>query len=424
MFHHLLPEICAAEDPDTPYWPSSPSSNTPFVNPDSIRTGDTHNWAVWHGNKPFEAYREHDSRFVSEFGFQSLPCLDTVRTYADEADWNMTSYIMEHHQRNEAGNGKIINYMTDHFRMPKDFPSLVYVTQVLQAECVRTGVEYWRRNRHRTSGALYWQLNDCWPVASWASLDYFGRWKALHYAARRFNAPVMLSAELGGPQKDAESTDRVRLNWALETAEGEPLGDGVRFVEMEIAYNLLGSRRHATEEWKPEITLFLTNDTPDEQQGTIRWSLEALDGKVLTDGEEAVAVPALSAAQVYTLDFSEQVTTQNRRQVVLVYELWQEDERISLDVVPFVPDKHLELADPELHYTIGETDEAITIDVTAQRLARFVWLEIEGADVVFSDNYFALPAGRTAKVTLPKIEGWTLDRARQALRVRSLVDSF
>ncbi|MFL7791816.1 MAG: glycoside hydrolase family 2 protein, partial [Anaerolineae bacterium] len=334
--------------------------------------GDTHNWAVWHGNKPFEAYREHDSRFVSEFGFQSLPCLDTVRTYADEADWNMTSYIMEHHQRNEAGNGKIINYMTDHFRMPKDFPSLVYVTQVLQAECVRTGVEYWRRNRHRTSGALYWQLNDCWPVASWASLDYFGRWKALHYAARRFNAPVLLSAE---------REDTV-------------------------------------------VRLFLANDTTAEQQGTIRWSLETLDGKALADGEEAVAVPALSAAQVYTLHFSTQATPQNRRQVVLVYELWQEDERISLGVVPFVPDKHLELTDPELDYTIGETDEVITIDITAQRLARFVWLEIEGADVIFSINYFDLPADRTAKVTLPKIKGWTLDRVRQALRVRSLVDSF
>ena len=372
MFHHLLPEICAAADPDTPYWPSSPSSNTPFVDPDGVQAGDTHNWMVWHGNKPFEAYREHDSRFVSEFGFQSLPPLDTIRTYADEADWNMTSYIMEHHQRNDAGNGKIINYMTDHFRMPRDFPSLVYVTQVLQAECVRTGVEYWRRSRHRTSGALYWQLNDCWPVASWASLDYFGRWKALHYAARRFYAPVLLSAEREGTV----------------------------------------------------ITLFLTNDTTDEVQGPVRWSLETTEGKVLADGEKSVTAPALSAAQVDAPDFSEQVTAQNRRQVVLVYELWREDERVSAGAVPFVPDKHLELTDPELHYTIGEIDGTITLDVTAQRLARFVWLEIEGADVIFSDNYFDLPAGRTAKVTLPKIEGWTLDRVRKALRMRSLVDSF
>jgi beta-mannosidase len=132
----------------------------------------------------------------------------------------------------------------------------------------------------------------------------------------------------------------------------------------------------------------------------------------------------MNAVQVDAPDFSEQVTAQNRRQVVLVYELWREDERVSLGLVPFVPDKHLELTDPELRYTIGETEKDITLDVTARRLARFVWLEIEGTDAIFSDNYFDLPAGRTAKVTLPKIEGWTLDRARKALRLRSLVDSF
>ncbi len=102
---------------------------------------------------------------------------------------------MEHHQRNRAGNSKIINYLTDHFQVPKDFPSLVYVTQVLQAEAMRIAVEHWRRNRARCSGTLYWQLNDCWPVASWSSIDYYGRWKALHYAARRFYDPILLSIQ-------------------------------------------------------------------------------------------------------------------------------------------------------------------------------------------------------------------------------------
>jgi beta-mannosidase len=132
----------------------------------------------------------------------------------------------------------------------------------------------------------------------------------------------------------------------------------------------------------------------------------------------------VSAAQVREMDFTGRVDVQNRREIVLVHELWRDDQRLQLGVVPFVPDKHLALTDPDLHYTIGETDGTITIDVTAQRLARFVWLEIEGADVVFSDNYFDLPAGRTATVTLPSIEGWSLDRVRRALRVHSLVDSF
>ena len=403
MFHHFLPEICAAEDPDRPYWPSSPSSNTPFVDPNSVRAGDTHNWMVWHGGEPFVGYRNHDSRFVSEFGFQSLPPLETVRTYANESEWNMTSYIMEHHQRNAAGNGKIITYMTDHFRLPKDFESLVYLTQLLQAEAVRIGVEYWRRNRDCNSGTLYWQLNDCWPVASWASLDYFGRWKALHYAARRFYAPVLLSAE----------------------------------------------------DWGPEVALHVTSDLTDEWQGAVRWSLETLEGEALETGEERVTVPALSAVRVCTLDFSNRLSagtstapapsgvkglrTGNRREVVLVYELWQDSERISMGTLPFAPTKHLQLADPELRYTVREVARSDTghsagfeIEVTARRLARFVWLALEGADpsttlrtgVIFSDNYFDLPAGRTATVTLPALEGWTADRVRESLRVRSLVDSF
>ena len=141
MFHHLLPDLCAAEDPDRPYWPSSPSSGVPFHEPNSVLAGDTHNWLVWNANRPFADYRQHSSRFVSEFGFQSLPCLETIRSYADEADWNMTSYVMEHHQRSAVGNGKMVWYMTDHFRLPRDFPSLVYLTQVLQAEAMRIGVE-------------------------------------------------------------------------------------------------------------------------------------------------------------------------------------------------------------------------------------------------------------------------------------------
>jgi beta-mannosidase len=443
MFHHLLPQICATEDPDRPYWPSSPSSNVPFEDPNSVRAGDTHNWEVWHGNRPFDAYRQHNSRFVSEFGFQSLPPLETIRTYADEAEWNMTSYLMEHHQRNAAGNGKIITYMTDHFRLPKDFESLVYLTQLLQAEAVRTGVEYWRRNRC-TSGALYWQLNDCWPVASWASLDYFGRWKALHYAARRFYAPVLLSAEdwpPGDDTPDPSDTGQRRIRWSLETLDGEVMDSGEHITSPEAAMRLLGGGgRPEPTVWKPNVSLYVTNDLVTPWRGTVRWSLETLDGETLAIGEETATVPALSSAWVCELDFSDQIDDENRREVVLVYELWQGDERLSVGVVPFVPTKHLRLSDPQLRTAVRETGEDFEIEVTAQRLARFVWLALEGADPwatsalseieefrtgpIFSDNYFDLPAGRAAVVTLPALEGWTAERVREALRVRSVVDSF
>ncbi|MGC9398363.1 MAG: beta-mannosidase [Anaerolineae bacterium] len=429
LFHRLLPELVAEEDPDTPYWPSSPSSNLRFIRPNATHAGDTHNWEVWHQNRPFRAYREHPSRFVSEFGFQSLPPLETIRTYAAETDWNMTSYIMEHHQRNDAGNGKIITYLTDHFRMPKDFPALVYLTQILQAEAVRTGVEFWRRSKACTGGTLYWQLNDCWPVASWASLDYFGRWKALHYAARRFYAPVHLSAEDCGPEvgpqplSDPHAGQRT-IEWTVKTPDGETVNSGERTMSQEAIEELLQIGKPVRDSDAPLATLYVTNDLTEPWEGLVRWSLETLDGEVLREGQDAVSVPALDAVQVCALDFSAQVTAENRREVVLVYALYHGDKRLSLDVMPFAPNKHLKLSDPGLSLDVRRADGGFEIILSAARLARFVQLSLEGREVVFSDNYFDVPAGRSVTVSFPAPEAWTVDAVRDALRVQSLVDSF
>ena len=155
FFYEILPAWIATADPYRPYWPSSPSSHTPHEAPNSNSVGDNHLWEVWHGLKPFSFYREQYPRFASEFGFQSLPALATIATYADEAEWNMTSYVLEHHQRHTNGNGKIIAYLTQHYRLAKDFSALVYLTQVLQAEAMRIAVEHWRRQRERCSGTLY-----------------------------------------------------------------------------------------------------------------------------------------------------------------------------------------------------------------------------------------------------------------------------
>jgi len=298
--------------------------------------------------------------------------LETIRTYADEADWNMTSYIMEHHQRSASGNGLMIGQMTDTFRMPKDFPSLVYLSMVLQAEGIRYGVEHWRRSMQRVSGTLYWQTNDCWPVASWSSLDYFGRWKALHYAARHFYAPVLLSIE----------------------------------------------------DDKTKMGLHVTSDLTEPWEGSLRWSLETLDGKTLAAGEKGVSVAPLASTPVCILDFADQVSDSNCREVIFVCELHQGDRRLALNVATFVPSKHLALTDPALAVNVRLDGDQLVFEVKAKSLARFVELALAGADAVFSDNYFDLPAGRTATVTCPLPAGWTLERARRALRVRSLYDSF
>ncbi|MCX7778034.1 MAG: glycoside hydrolase family 2 protein [Armatimonadetes bacterium] len=372
LFHNILPKVCAREDPDTPYWASSPSSGTPFVDPNGESSGDGHYWEVWHGMVPFTEYRKHFHRFVSEFGFQSLPHIETIRTFADEKDLNLTSYVMEYHQRHPRGNELMITYLARTFRLPKDFESLIYLTQVLQAEAIRCGVEHWRRNRHRVSGTLYWQLNDCWQVASWSSIDYFGRWKALHYAAKRFYAPVLLSAE----------------------------EDGKR------------------------VQLHITNDTLNKFEGLVRWSLETLNGDTIECGEKEVEVAPQSSGRFLNLNFSRLINEENERRVVLVYELLCDEERMSMCTVNFVPPKHLELEPPEISFTVNEGDEVFTVVLSAKSLAKFVWLYLPGYDVVFSDNCFDLPAGRTVTIAIMKIKGLTARAIERKLRIKSLIDSY
>jgi beta-mannosidase len=370
FFHHTLPGWVAELDPDTAYWPSSPSSETPFINVNGQDRGDAHYWDVWHGRKPFTAYRSQYPRFMSEFGFQSLPPMETIKTYARPEDWNMTSYIMEHHQRSGSGNGLMIGQMTDAFRMPSDFPNLVYLSMVLQAEGIRYGVEHWRRNKHRVSGTLYWQLNDCWPVASWASLDYYGRWKALHYAARRFYAPVMLSI----------------------FDEGQKMG------------------------------VHVTSDVAESVNGEVQWQLVTLDGEVLQYGSAPVAVGPYLSQEITAPVFD--LNEDQRRRTAFVCTLYRAGVTIDHKVAIFVPNKHLELSNPALKAEAHAEGDLVTITVTARSLARFVELSLDCADVVFSDNYFDLPANQPRTITAPLPAGWTPDQFKQALRVKSLYESF
>ncbi len=374
FFYHTLPDWLKPLDPDRAYWPSSASSNIPFQAPNSAERGDMHYWDVWHGRKPFTAYRSQFPRFMSEFGFQSLPSIETIATYAEPKDWNMTSFVMEHHQRSGNGNGLMVHQMTDSFRMPKDFPALSYLSMVLQAEGIRYGVEHWRRNKHRVGGTLIWQLNDCWPVASWSSIDYYGRWKALHYAAKRFYAPVLMSIEDQGSRMDVHVTSDLTRDWA----------------------------------------------------GKVRWSLLTLEGDTLKAGEVEISLAALQSTKACSLDFKADLSSAHDRkqEVVFVAELLEGDRRLAYSLATFTPSKHLKLVDPGLKVEIHKEGQQVVFEVTAEKLARFVELKLVGADAVFSDNYFDVPAGWTIAVTCPLPSGWTLARVRKALRVQSLYQSF
>ena len=374
FFYETLPEWVEVLDPDTPYWFSSPTSGTPFEEANSNTRGDAHYWEVWHGAKPFSAYREQYPRFMSEFGFQSLPPLKTIASYASEEHWNLTDYMIEHHQRSHYASALFMGQMALHYMMPADFPSLVYLTMVLQAEGIRYGVEHWRRNSHRVSGTLYWQLNDCWPVASWSSVDYFGRWKALHYASRKFYAPLLLTVE------DDQNTATMRVH--------------------------------------------VSNDLREGWQGRIGWQLMRLDGEVLDSGELDAAMDALATGLVFEKGFGH-LSLSERRETVFVAKLIEGDQVLATQLATFVPNKHLQLVDPKLKAYLLEGDgDLIKVELTADYLARFVELSLDKADAVFSDNYIDVLPGETVQITFHRPEGWSIDDCGRALTVFTLYDSF
>ena len=192
-FSGILPRVVARLNPETPYWPSSPSADYEPLS-EHYQSGDAHIWDVWHGRVPFSTYETHHARFVTEYGFQSFPEMRTIEAFTQPGDrTGIFTPVMLAHQKNNEGNSIIHDYLLKDYPEPKDFASFLYVSQVLQAEGIKIGAEHFRRSRPETMGSIFWQLNDCWPVASWSSIDYYGRWKALQYYARRFYAPILVS---------------------------------------------------------------------------------------------------------------------------------------------------------------------------------------------------------------------------------------
>lgn len=349
IFEYIIPKILKEEDPVTFYWPSSPSSGGNYDDPWNENRGDTHYWAVWHGNKPFTDYRNYYFRYMSEFGFQSFPCLKTVESFTAPEDRNIFSRVMEMHQRNVAANGKIMTYLSATYLYPTDFEMLLYASQLLQADAIRYGIEHFRRNRGRCMGAVVWQLNDIWPVASWASIDYFGRWKALHYAEKRAFAPVMISCEEVG-----ELSER-----PFCVAQPAPIEKSAR--------------------------LHVANETMAHVDGTVRWSLRRADGEVLLKGEKEVSVEPLSGVWLEKMDFSDY----DELEVYISYSFEKDGEVVSENTTLFTAPKHFRFRDPELSWR----REGNTLIVSAASYAKYVEIAGVDGDVKLSDNFFDMNPG-------------------------------
>lgn len=336
LFEEVLPKAVQEADGETFYWHSSPSSGGCFDNPDDANRGDTHYWDVWHGQKPFTDYRKYFFRFCSEFGFQSFPCAKTVNSFTLEDDRNIFSRVMESHQKNDAANGKMLYYLSENLRYPKDLTHLLYASQVLQGMAIKYGVDHWRRNRGRCMGTLYWQINDDWPAPSWSSIDYFGRWKALHYMAQKFYAPHAVSMTLED------------------------------------------HRCH----------VYFSNESFETTEYSLTLSIRDLSGNVLETYETKGNSPAFSAIETAVVNICS--WEDQKDDVFLEAVIHTKDQKVLKDVETLVPYKYLNLKNPVISTEAEETNDAFILHISSDCFAPFVALDFDDADVIFSDNFFHL----------------------------------
>jgi beta-mannosidase len=372
VFSGILPRVVARLNPETPYWPSSPSSDYEALS-DKFQSGDAHIWDVWHGRVPFSTYETHHARFVTEYGFQSFPEMRTIEVFTQPEDrTNIFTPVMLAHQKNNEGNDIIHNYLLKDYAEPKDFASFLYVSQVLQAEGIKIGAEHFRRSRPETMGSIFWQLNDCWPVASWSSIDYYGRWKALQFYARRFYAPVLVSPHVE---------------------------DGA-------------------------LKVYVVSDKTKAEPATLRVRLMDFDGHLLREETKAVNVSPLTS-KVY-LDWPLKKMTDagaaDTSRVFVVAELSAGGAQISRNIIYLAPTKGVHLKPAQLKVETSGANGSYKIRITSPVLARDVYLSFGNLEVQISDNYFDLLPGETAEITATGTA--SLDQLKSQMKVISLTDAF
>lgn len=333
VFHEMIPQTLDSLLPKEKniYWSSSPSIG--WGRKESLLQGDSHYWGVWWGKEPFEIYEKKVGRFMSEYGFQGMPNLETLRKVMRKEDLNFTSEAFKNHQKHPTGYETINEYMERDYVVPKDFEDYLYVSQLLQARGMKTAIEAHRRAKPYCMGTLYWQFNDCWPVTSWSSLDYYGNWKAFHYQAKRCFENVLLSAEV---------TD-----------------SGI-------------------------YKFFVINDGMQNYAGELKAEIRNFKGQLLCEKMAYCKSDANSIVKVILLPFAplEEINKQNS---YLKLEFTSEENHFE-SVVFFEKPKNLKLSKPNIQI---KTIDEVTIEISSDVLAKDVFLSSEN-EVFFEDNYFDL----------------------------------
>lgn len=384
LFYGVIPAVVKDLDPQASYVSSSPSIHPDDLNSTlpgavgegsmfAMQSGDAHYYTSYDNLSPYTLQRRLHFRFVSEMGFQSYPDYKTIQAFTEPADRRPDSPVMYKHQKCNNGNQIIEMYMNEDYKKPLDFRRYVYASQILAGEVLKYAVEHFRRERGRNMGVLLWQLNDCWPVVSWAGVDYFGRWKAQQYYAKRFFSPVLVSA----------------------------LDDGLM------------------------VGLHVTNDTLADVSGALTWSLREPGSAVIQSGRREIIVLALSAGKFADLDFSGDIASEDIGRYYLEYALEAGGETLSHGTVLFVKPKDFAFLDPHIKLDVFEKAGVFEIRMESKAYAKSVMLNLENADCIFSDNCFDLSAGVVKTVTVEKddlSEMLGLEEFRKQLKAMSVFD--
>jgi beta-mannosidase len=371
IFYGVLPEVCGSLDPSRSYWPSSPSSNLED-DPESQKMGDLHYWQVWHASAPFTDYEKQFPRFMSEYGFQSFPQIETVRSYTADGDRDIQSPVMLAHQKHPRGNQLIREYMLREYPEPKDFESFLYVSQVLQAEGIRIGAEHLRRIMPHNMGSLFWQIDDCWPVASWSSIDYTGRWKALQYYARRFYNDILLSPH----------------------------------------------------EENGNLNFFIVSDRLQPADAQLKVSLLDFEGHTLWTRKQEIEVAPLKSKSYLTIPSDRLLAGADPKGAFLFAELLVGGKLVSHNEHFFQPYKNLLQPRPQISAAVVRTRAGFRIILSSDKLARAVYLSAPNYSGFFVDNYFDLIPGRKVEVEFRTGSSVTVNDFRKRLKIHSLADAF
>lgn len=348
QFEYILPKAVKETAPDIFYWPSSPSSGGSLDDPRDENRGDAHYWNIWSNQLPIREYLQHYVRFCSEFGSQSLPSMKTIAAFSEEKDWSPFSRVMEAHQKNPGATIKLLYQIFENFSYPKDLASFAYVSQVVQGYAMKVATDHWRRNRGRCMGSVYWQFNDEWPGFSWSSMDYYGRYKVLHYMAREFFAPVAGSIE------------------KRETRMG----------------------------------FWICNETREPVKVQARIALKNLDFTVIEERSVEGEIPALTSLCLYEKDYAEAISGREDRVFLAAEYQIGEEEQIHTDIETFVPMKHMALEDPELSIT-KNADGSISLQ--AKSFAPYCMAEGIEKDLIWDRNAVSITGAEP--VTLRPVKG-------------------